>query len=104
MNSDSRQALDPQLVDAARRSNDIAEVIGEVVPLHTVKTNLVGNCPFHDEATANFNVNPERQIFHCFGCHSGGDVIRFVQDFHRVTFREAVERLSVRASKRKAHQ
>lgn len=104
MNSDSPCGVDPRSLDAARQTNDIAEVIGAVLPLHRVRANLVGNCPFHDEARANFEVNPERQVYYCFGCHRSVDVIRFVHDFHRLTYSEVVERLLLRAAKRKERQ
>lgn len=53
-----------------------------------------GLCPFHSERTPSFHVNPERQTFHCFGCHAGGDVFGFLMQLHGLTFPEAVERLA----------
>jgi DNA primase len=54
-------------------------------------------CPFHKEKTPSFNVNPHRQIFHCFGCHKGGDVFTFVKEYENLSFIEAVRRLAERA-------
>ena len=59
--------------------------------------NFVALCPFHREKTPSFNVNPQRQIFHCFGCHKGGDVFSFVQEYEHLSFAEAVKRLAERA-------
>ena len=86
------------------RDDDIAEVrekarIDDVVSQYvTLKRagggSLKGLCPFHDEKTPSFNVNPARQFFHCFGCGEGGDVIAFVMKVDGLTFTEAVERLA----------
>src|SRR5262249_2144367 len=59
--------------------------------------NFIALCPFHKEKTPSFNVNPHRQIFHCFGCHKGGDVFGFVKEFENIEFPEAVRRLAERA-------
>ena len=84
-------------MEQIRAANDIVDVIGAVVPLKRAGANFVALCPFHKEKTPSFNVNPQRQIFHCFGCHKGGDVFRFIQDYENLTFPEAVRRLAERA-------
>lgn len=84
-------------LEQVRAASDIVEVIGAVLPLKRAGANFVALCPFHREKTPSFNVNPQRQIFHCFGCHKGGDVFRFVQEYESVTFPEAVRRLADRA-------
>lgn len=86
------------------RDDDIAEVrekarIDDVVSQYvTLKRagggSLKGLCPFHDEKTPSFNVNPARQFFHCFGCGEGGDVIAFLMKVDGLTFTETVERLA----------
>jgi DNA primase len=86
------------------RDEDIAEVrekarIDEVISDYvTLKRagggSLKGLCPFHDEKTPSFNVNPARQFFHCFGCGEGGDVISFLMKVDGLTFTETVERLA----------
>ena len=86
------------------RDDDIAEVrekarIDDVVSSYvTLKRagggSLKGLCPFHDEKTPSFNVNPARQFFHCFGCGEGGDVIAFLMKVDGLTFVESVERLA----------
>jgi len=76
---------------------DIVAIIGEVVPLKRAGTNWKGLCPFHQEKSPSFNVNPARQIFHCFGCHVGGDVIGFVMKLEGLSFVEAVRSLAAKA-------
>jgi DNA primase len=84
------------LLDQIRAANDIVDVIGAVLPLKRAGANFVALCPFHKEKTPSFNVNPQRQIFHCFGCQKGGDVFTFVKDYEGVGFSEAVRRLAER--------
>ncbi len=75
---------------------DIVEVISGYIPLKRAGTNFLALCPFHDEKTPSFNVTPSRQIYHCFGCSEGGDVIRFVMNYENITFPEAAARLAER--------
>jgi DNA primase len=83
--------------EQVRAASDIVDVIGGALPLKRAGANFVTLCPFHKEKSPSFNVNPGKQIFHCFGCHKGGDVFRFVQDYENLTFPEAVQRLAERA-------
>lgn len=89
--------LSPQFIEQVRSANDIVEVISEHVLLKRQGREYVGLCPFHQEKTPSFFVSPEKQMFYCFGCQAGGDVIRFLMDSQRLTFPEAVERLAERA-------
>jgi DNA primase len=84
-------------VERVRAASDIVEVIGLTVQLRRVGRNWTGLCPFHNEKTPSFSVHADRQFYHCFGCHAGGDVFRFIQETEKVEFLEAVERLSRRA-------
>ncbi len=70
---------------------DIADVIGRYMHLKKSGTNLKGLCPFHGEKTPSFMVSPQKQIWHCFGCGEGGDVIGFIKRYENVEFREALE-------------
>jgi DNA primase len=90
--------ISPQLLDQIRNASDIVDVIGSYIPLKRAGANFVALCPFHREKTPSFNVNPHRQIFHCFGCHKGGDVISFVRDYESLSFVEAVKRLAEKAN------
>ena len=84
-------------LEQIRAANDIVEVIGSYLPLKRAGANFVTLCPFHREKTPSFNVNPHRQIFHCFGCHKGGDVFTFVKEYENLPFTDAVRRLAERA-------
>jgi len=85
-------------IAAVRERSQIAEVIGEHVQLRNAGGgNLKGLCPFHDEKSPSLSVSVARNLFHCFGCGAGGDVITFVERIEHISFSEAVERLAVRA-------
>jgi DNA primase len=84
------------ILERIRDSIDIAEIVGEHVQLNKKGRNLFGLCPFHNENSPSFSVNPERQIYHCFGCGAGGNVFKFIQEIDRVSFVEAVAFLAQR--------
>jgi DNA primase len=90
--------ISPATLEQIRAASDIVDVIGGSLRLKRAGANFVALCPFHKEKSPSFNVNPHRQIFHCFGCHKGGDVFRFVQEHENITFVEAVRRLAQRAN------
>jgi DNA primase len=84
-------------LERIRAASDIVDVIGAYVPLKKAGANFTALCPFHKEKTPSFNVNPHKQIFHCFGCHKGGDVFTFVKEYENIGFVDAVRRLAERA-------
>src|SRR5258706_8547272 len=84
-------------LEQIRAASDIVDVIGAYLPLKRAGANFVALCPFHKEKTPSFNVNPHKQIFHCFGCHKGGDVFTFVKEYENIGFTDAVRRLAERA-------
>ena len=86
-----------ELKERIREANDIVDVINGYFPLKRAGANFMALCPFHREKTPSFNVNPAKQIFHCFGCHKGGDVFTFVQEYENLSFMEAAKRLAERA-------
>jgi DNA primase len=83
--------------EEVRNAIDIAQVVGERVTLRRAGRTWKGLCPFHAEKTPSFTVNPERQIWHCFGCNRGGDVFSFLMEMDKVTFPEALQSLAERA-------
>src|ERR1700734_3463012 len=87
----------PATLEQVRAASDIVDVIGSYVPLKRAGANFTALCPFHKEKSPSFNVNPHKQIFHCFGCHKGGDVFTFVKDYENIGFMDAVRRLAERA-------
>ena len=84
-------------LERIRAASDIVDVIGGYLPLKRAGANFSALCPFHKEKTPSFNVNPQKQIFHCFGCHKGGDVFTFVKEYENIGFVDAVRRLAERA-------
>jgi DNA primase len=80
-----------EFADRVRAAADIEEVVGQYVELKRAGSRLKGCCPFHQEKTPSFFIHPTNQIFKCFGCGKGGDVISFVREIERVDFREALE-------------
>ena len=84
-------------IEEIRRSSDIVDVIAGFVQLKKRGKNYLGLCPFHQEKTPSFNVSPEKQMFHCFGCGVGGNVFTFIMEHEKVSFIEAVRTLSDRA-------
>ena len=70
-----------EIIEQIAAANDIVEVIGGYFPLRRMGGTFKALCPFHNERTPSFNVNPHRQIFKCFGCGAGGSVFRFVMDY-----------------------
>ena len=74
---------------------DILDVVSQHVSLRRAGKQYVGLCPLHQEKTPSFTVNPERQTFHCYGCHESGDVISFVQAYKDLSFKEALVYLNI---------
>lgn len=86
-----------ELKEEIRSANDIVDVISQYVTLKRSGRNFFGLCPFHREKSPSFSVSPDRQYFHCFGCHKGGDVFTFISEIERISFKESLEFLAERA-------
>ncbi len=84
-------------VDEVRSRNDIVDVISSYVNLKRSGSNYLGLCPFHNEKTASFSVSPGKQMYYCFGCGAGGNVITFLMEYENLTFLEALEQLAEKA-------
>jgi DNA primase len=85
-------------IAAVRERSPIVDVVGEYLQLRPAGGgHLKGLCPFHDERTPSFNVTPGKELYHCFSCGEGGDVIKFIMKLESLQFGEAVERLAARA-------
>ncbi len=87
-----------ELIEEIKNSNDIVDVISQYVILKRSGRNFFGLCPFHKEKSPSFSVSPDKQIFHCFGCGVGGNVIHFVSKIENIDFRETIELLANRAN------
>lgn len=83
--------------EAVREAVDIVSLIEEFVPLRRGGKELIGKCPFHEEKTPSFAINASKQLFHCYGCGAGGDVIAFEMRIHGLSFQDALQSLAARA-------
>ena len=86
-----------ELIEEVKSSNDIVDVISQYVTLKRSGRNFFGLCPFHKEKSPSFSVSPDKQIFHCFGCGVGGNVIHFISKIENISFTETMELLANRA-------
>lgn len=90
-------AIPDETIDAVRGASDLVDVVGERVRLRKQGARYVGLCPFHNEKTPSFSVDPRQGLFYCFGCRKGGDVFKFVEEIEGVGFLDAVRLLADRA-------
>ncbi len=81
-------------IEEIRSAANIVDVISAYVQLRKRGKNFLGLCPFHSEKTPSFTVSDEKQIFHCFGCHTGGNVFKFLMEYEKISFVEAVQELA----------
>ncbi|MGE5179728.1 MAG: DNA primase [Bacteroidota bacterium] len=86
-----------EVKEQVREASDIVTIIGEKVALRRAGRSWKGLCPFHTERTPSFTVNPDRQVWHCFGCGKGGDVFAWVTETEKVAFPDALRMLAERA-------
>ncbi len=87
-----------EILNEVRQANDIVDVISQYIHLKRSGRNYFGLCPFHNEKSPSFSVSPDKQIFHCFGCGVGGNVITFVSKIEGLNFIETVQMLAERAN------
>jgi DNA primase len=81
-------------IEEIRNSANIVDVISEYIQLRKRGKNYIGLCPFHREKTPSFTVSEDKQIYHCFGCHNGGNVFKFLMEYKKISFVEAVQELA----------
>lgn len=84
------------IVEQIKQRADILDVVSDVVQLKQRGRNYFGLCPFHDEKTPSFSVNPAKGIFHCFGCGKGGNAVTFIMEYENIEYVEALRRLADR--------
>jgi DNA primase len=87
----------PEIIERVRQANDIVAVVSDYVRLKRARHDYKGLCPFHSEKSPSFMVSPDKQLFYCFGCAAGGNVINFIMRVENLSFGEAVENLARRA-------
>ena len=81
-------------IEEIRNSASIVDLISSYVQLRKRGKNFIGLCPFHQEKTPSFTVSEEKQIFHCFGCHTGGNIFKFLMEYKSISFLEAVQEIA----------
>ncbi|WP_201352191.1 DNA primase [Hydrogenimonas urashimensis] len=86
--------IDNNSIEQLKQTIDIVDVIGNYVELKKNGSNFKGLCPFHNEKTPSFIVSPTKQFYKCFGCGAGGDAIKFVMEFEKLSYPEAIEKLA----------
>ena len=86
-----------ELIEEVRSRNDIVDVISGYVRLQKKGSTYFGLCPFHNEKTPSFSVSPGKQMYYCFGCGAGGNVLTFMMQYENFTFQEAMQSLADRA-------
>lgn len=86
-----------EVIEEVRTRNDIVDIVSQYVNLQKKGSNYFGLCPFHNEKSPSFSVSPQKQMYYCFGCGAGGNVITFVMEYENDTFPEAMKRLADRA-------
>lgn len=87
--------IDPKSIEKLKEQADIIDIVGHYIPLKKSGANYVCVCPFHDDKNPSMSVSPSRGIFHCFSCKAGGDVIKFVMDYEKLTYPEAIEKIAM---------
>ena len=85
-----------ELIEEVRSRNDIVDVIGGYVRLQKKGSTYFGLCPFHNEKTGSFSVSPGKQMYYCFGCGAGGNVLTFIMEYENYSFPEALKYLADR--------
>ncbi len=86
--------INSESIENLKNRLDIVEVVGLYIELKKSGANFKARCPFHSEDTPSFVVSPAKQIYHCFGCGAGGDAIKFVMDYEKLNYPEAIEKLA----------
>ncbi|SHN11393.1 DNA primase [Gracilibacillus kekensis] len=86
--------MSDETIESIRQSNDVVDVVGEYVQLKKQGRNYFGLCPFHSENTPSFSVNQEKQIYHCFGCGKGGNIITFIMEMEGFNFQQTIHYLA----------
>jgi DNA primase len=90
--------IPPETIEQIRQATDIVQVVGEYIRLKKKGRAFWAVCPFHTEKTPSFQVNPDRQIYHCFGCGKGGNAITFLMEHEKMSFIEAIRHLAQKAN------
>lgn len=86
--------IETKSIEDLKQKADIVAVVEHYIEVKKSGANFISLCPFHDDKNPSMSINPQKGFFHCFACKAGGDVFRFVQDYERISFQEAVEKVA----------
>ena len=86
--------IKPESIENLKSITDVVDVISNYIQLKKKGSNFTANCPFHSEKTPSFVVSPSKQIYHCFGCGASGDAIKFIMEYEKLSYPEAIEKLA----------
>lgn len=86
--------IDPKSIEKLKNQIDIVDIIEHFLPVKKMGTNYKCVCPFHDDRNPSMSISQSKQIFHCFACKAGGDAIKFVMDYEKLTYPEAIEKIA----------
>ena len=90
--------IDKASLESLRQRVDIVEIVGSFLELKKSGANFKAICPFHNDTTPSLHVSPSKQIYHCFSCGAGGDAIKFVMEYEKLNYPEAVEKVAALSS------
>ncbi|MBE3554127.1 MAG: DNA primase, partial [Thermicanus sp.] len=90
-------SIPEEMIEKVRLAHDIVDVVSQYVSLRKSGKRYVGLCPFHSEKTPSFTVVPDKQFFYCFGCHAGGDVLKFIMEIEGFSYVESIQYLAEKA-------
>src|SRR5262245_8555159 len=96
--------ISTESLERVKQAADIVEVVSAHTDLRRQGSHYMGLCPFHEERSPSFSVEPQEKLYHCFGCGVGGDVIKFVEEKEGLNFSEAVEMLAARDGAARARE
>ena len=86
--------IDPKSIEKLKNQIDIVDIIEHFLPVKKMGANYKCVCPFHDDRNPSMSISQSKQIFHCFACKAGGDAIKFVMDYEKLTYPEAIEKIA----------
>ena len=86
--------IDPKSIEKLKNQIDIVNIIEQYIPVKKMGLSYKCVCPFHDDKNPSMSINQNKQMYHCFACKAGGDAVKFVMDYEKLTYPEAIEKIA----------
>ena len=86
--------IDPKSIEKLKNQIDIVNIIEQYIPVKKMGSSYKCVCPFHDDKNPSMSINQNKQMYHCFACKAGGDAVKFVMDYEKLTYPEAIEKIA----------